>query len=383
MTVLFWALAATIFYIYFGYGLLVILLASLRPRRRVLPSVQPLSATLLIAAHNEAPNIPRKLENALSLDLGPHTLEILVVSDGSRDDTALEARKFVDRGVRTIEIRDHVGKANAMNRALTEISTDVVVFSDADSAIDQRALVNLLRHFGDPEVGGVCGSIELAARKRGWLGQGEAMYWKYDHALRAAENRLSGAVSAQGTLYTVRRELLHPLVPAVADDSLNSLRVVAQGKRLVFESEATVELSVTSSSKLEFGRRVRMTERGWRGLMLMSQLLNPWRYGFFSVQLFSHKVLRRLGPFFLLLVAVANLGLIAKHPIYDVSAVLQAIFYALAGVGWAMAGRGKSWTSIPFFFVLGNCAMAIGVINALRGKRTDKWSPAREPASGK
>lgn len=381
MTVLFWALVGIISYIYLGYGLLVIFLAALRPQRRVLPTVQPLSATLLIAAHNEAPNISRKLENALSLDLGPHTLKVLVVSDGSQDDTVLEARKFTDRGVRTIEIRDHVGKANAMNRALTEISSDIVVFSDADSVIDGRALVNLLRHFSNLEVGGVCGCIELPARKRGWLGQGEAMYWRYDHALRAAESGLSGAVSAQGTLYAVRRELLHSLVPAVADDSMNSFRVVAQGKRLVFEPEATVEISVTSSSKLEFGRRVRMTERGWRGLMLMSQLLNPWRYGFFSVQLFSHKVLRRLGPFFLLLLVPTNLWLISKHPIYDVLAALQAIFYALAGTGWAMAGRGKFWTSIPFFFVLGNCAMAIGVINVLRGKRTDKWSPARKQAS--
>lgn len=377
MTVLFWVSAAIIFYTYFGYGLLIILLASLRPRRRALPSVQPLSATLLIAAHNEAPNIPRKLENALSLDLGPHSLEVLVVSDGSRDDTVLEARKFADRGVRTIEITEHVGKANAMNHVLPEISTDVVVFSDANSQISEHALQKMLGHFSDPEVGGVCGSIGVSGRKRSFLGQGEALYWRYDHALKVSESELGGAVSAQGSLYAIERDLLSPLPNAVADDLLNSLRVVAQGKRLVFEPQATVKESVSDSTKAEFGRRVRSTERGWRGLMLMSELLNPLKFKFYSIQLFSHKVLRRIAPLLLVLLGIINAIIIDEGMIYAFSAWGQVVFYGLAAFGWITGGYFRILTAVPFFFVLGHAAMALGLINFARGKRSDRWSPAR------
>lgn len=378
MTVLFWVLAAIIFYTYFGYGLLIILLASLRPRRRALPSVQPLSATLLIAAHNEAPNIRRKLENALSLDLGPHTLEFLVVSDGSQDDTVVEVRKFTDRGVRAIEIAEHVGKANALNRALAEISTDVVVFSDANSVISENAVPEMLKHFTDPEVGGVCGSIGVPDRKRGLLGQGEALYWKYDHALKASESALSGAVSAQGSLYAARRELLSPLPNAVADDLFNSLRIVAQGKRLVFESKATVLETVSESTGAEFGRRVRSTERGWRGLMLMSELLNPFIFKFYSVQLFSHKILRKLSPFLLIILGVINALIINEGAVYVFSAWAQVVLYGLAVLGWLTGSRFGMLTAIPFFFALGHAAMALGLINVACGKRSDKWIPARD-----
>ncbi len=382
MAVIFWVLLATIFYIYAGYGLLMLALVALRPKPPPVREAEPQSATLLIAAHNEEKHIARKLQNALELAVGPHQLEIVVVSDGSTDKTVLEAKKITSPRIKVIEIESHVGKAAALNRALMEISSDVVIFTDANSILDANAIINLLRHFGNSDVGGVCGRIGVPRHKRAGLGQGEALYWRYDHALKSAESQLSGAVSAQGALYAVRRRLLGEIPPAVADDLYNSLRVVAQDKRLVFEPEATVEEAVSSSVNLELGRRIRSTERGWRGLMMMSDLLNPMKYGFYSVQLFSHKVLRRLSPFLLIGFFVTSLSLFFSHPVYAFFAVAQVAFYVLAGIGWIISGRGSKLLSLPFFFVLGHTAMAIGLINVLRGKRSEKWKPARSDLLG-
>lgn len=381
MTEVFWILIGLLFYSYIGYGILIILLARLRGRPENIEEVVPLSVTLLIAAHNEFPNIARKLENALSLEIGPHNIEIVVVSDGSTDGTADAAGKFAEQGVQTIEIEEHVGKITALNRALARITSDVVIFSDANSVIAKDAVVRMLRHFSIPRVGGVCGSIGVPPRKRGWLGQGEALYWKYDHALKASESVLSGAVSAQGSLYAIRRELLSPLPAAIADDLLNSLRVVAQGKRLVFEPQATVVEVVSDSAGSEFGRRVRSTERGWRGLMLMSDLLNPFKYGFYSVQIFSHKVLRRINPFLLPAVAIVNAFILHKSSLYILSGGMQVVFYGLALLGWLMGRRAMTLTAVPFFFVLGHAAMALGLINVARGKKSDRWSPARDSSA--
>lgn len=383
MTETFWILVGLLFYSYVGYGLLVILLARLRGRPERFEEVAPLSATLLISAHNEFQNITGKLQNALSLETGPHDLGILVVSDGSTDGTAAAAARFADQGVQTIEIKEHVGKIAALNRAMVRITSDVVIFSDANSMIAKDAIVRMLRNFSAPGVGGVCGSIGVPRRKRGWLGQGEALYWRYDHALKVSESALSGAVSAQGSLYAIRRELLSPLPPAVADDLLNSLRVVAQGKRLVFEPEATVVEVVSESARSEFRRRARSTERGWRGLMLMSELLNPFKYGFYSVQLFSHKVLRRINPFLLVALAAVNLLTLSDGAVYVLSGGLQAAFYGLAFIGWLAGGRATTLASVPFFFVLGHAAMALGLINVARGKKSDRWSPARDAMLGK
>jgi cellulose synthase/poly-beta-1,6-N-acetylglucosamine synthase-like glycosyltransferase len=192
---------------------------------------------------------------------------------------------------------------------------------------------------------------------------------------------LGGAVSAQGSLYAIRRSLINPLPSAVADDLVNSLRVVSYGSRLVFEPEARVTERVSSNAKSEFGRRVRSTERGWRGLMQMPELLNPFQTGFYALQLFSHKILRRLTPFLLIALLVVNLSILQHGSIYIAAAVIQVLFYAVALLGWLTQGRFGSWTSIPCFFVMGNLAMLLGIINVMRGKRSDTWKPARVSSS--
>lgn len=379
MSVLFWITVALLAYSYVGYGLLLIALGLVWHRRVSAPPREPLSVTLLIAAHNEAGHIGRKLENALSLETGGHMLDIVVVSDGSTDQTPQEVRMFEDRGVRLIEIKDHVGKIAALNRALPELKVDVVVFSDANSVFQPQTMVSLLEHFGDPAVGGVCGWLTVPQHKRSWLGQGEALYWTYDHALKLAESRLSGAIMGQGSLYAVRRELLSPLPPAVSDDITFSLRVVAQGKRFVMEPKAVTEEQVSGDTGREFGRRVRSTERAMRGLFHTAEVLNPFRYGFYSIQLISHKVLRTLAPFFLIVLALANLMLLTEHPIYAVTASLQAGWYGMAALAWLLpSARRMPCFSIPLFFVVGHAALGLGLVNLLRGQRTDRWRPWRD-----
>lgn len=382
MTIAFWTVAALLAYSYAGYGLFILLLSRLVAGRKrqqsVSDSVPPLRATLLIAAHNEASTIREKLENAMSLDTGPHQFDVVVVSDGSTDGTPDTVRALDIRSVRLIEITDHKGKMHALNMGVAAIDADVVVFSDANSKFRKDALRHLLAHFADPAVGGACGGLTVTKGRRSWLGRGEAIYWAYDNAQKEAESALGGAVSAQGSLYAVRRALLDPLPAAVADDLVNSLRVVAQGKRLVFEPRAVTEESVTGNAIEEFGRRVRSTEQGIRGLFMMRELLNPFRYGFYALQLFSHKVLRRLTPFLLLLFLALSLALAPTHAFYAAVAMLQVVGYAVAGLALVIPKlRRLPLVSFPTFFVVGHAAMGLGVVRFLLGRRTERWRPAR------
>jgi len=381
MTVAFWIVAALIVYSYAGYALLIVLLAGVFGRLGKgadAAPVRPVRATLLIAAHNEASTIRDKLENAVSLETSPHSLEIVVVSDGSTDGTSDVVRAFDHPAVRVIDIAEHVGKMPALNAGVAAIDSDVVVFSDANSKFRQDALRHLLRHFTDAAVGGVCGGLTVTKGRRSWLGRGEALFWAYDNAQKRAESALSGAVSAQGSLYAIRRELLEPLPPAAADDLLNSLRVVAKGRRLVFEPGAITEEAVSGNILEEFGRRVRSTEQGVRGLYIMRGLLNPFRHGFYSLQLFSHKVLRRMTPFLLPVFLGLSLALAPSHPFYAVIAILQVAGYAVVGLALAVPPlRRLPLVSFPTFFVVGHAAMALGVIRFLLGRRTERWRPAR------
>lgn len=379
MTLLFWLVAGALFVAVAGYGLAVIALARLLPTRGR-SRARPVDATLLIAAHNEEDCIGAKLANALAQDVAPHRLSIRVVSDGSTDGTARRVRQCDDPRVALTEIPRHVGKIAAMSRALEQVGGDVVIFSDANSRFVPGALKALLDHFGDPAIGGVCGAPAIARRRSGWLGWAEALYWRYDNALKRAEGRLGGVVSAQGSLYAVRRALLGPIPLSVADDFFISTEVVAKGRRLAFEPAAVTIETVSNDTRGEFRRRVRSTERGWRGLLARRALLNPFRHGAYAVQLFCHKVLRRMVPLLLVALLVLSVPLAPRHGVYAAALAGQVAFYA-----WALLALLPSLRRLPgaapaFFFLETQVAMAMGLTRVALGRHSSRWSPVRNAA---
>jgi cellulose synthase/poly-beta-1,6-N-acetylglucosamine synthase-like glycosyltransferase len=378
MSVLFWGVLALLFLIIAGYGLGMIALAALKPAAIPRPEA-PLRVTVLIAAHNEASCIADKLRNVLDQDAGPHEVSIMVACDGCSDGTAEIVRTFGDPRVRLVELTEHGGKVAAMNRALASIGGDVVVFSDANSMLMPNALRALLRPFADPAVGGVCGAPAVVTRS-GWLGKAEHLYWCYDNALKQAEARLGGAVSATGSLYAMRRVLLTGAVPpSVADDFHISTQAVVAGLRLDFAPMAACLEEVSPQTKREFGRRVRSTERGWRGLLVMRRLLNPLRTGGYAVQLLFHKVLRRMVPLLLLLLLAASVALAGEHWVYAVALAGQSALYgvALAAALWPAARR-LPGASLAFFFTETQVAMALGLARVALGLHSSRWTPVRD-----
>ncbi|MEX0303833.1 MAG: glycosyltransferase, partial [Leisingera sp.] len=270
MILLFWTCAGLIAFSLAGYGLLWSVLAALAGRRAPLPPVQPLRATVLIAARNEAAAIRAKLETILAQDCGPHWVDVLVVSDGSEDATLEQALSLNSPRIRAFQTPEHGGKAQALTAGLARIEADVVIFSDANSMLAPGALQYLLAPFSMEDTGGVCGRLQPQRKhgRRGWLARAERLFWSYDSGLKAAENRLGGAVSAQGTLYAMRRRLVPERVPGdVADDFYISVQAPAQHRRLVFEPRAVAQEAVTSHAGDEFMRRVGSTPRGLRGLL--------------------------------------------------------------------------------------------------------------------
>jgi cellulose synthase/poly-beta-1,6-N-acetylglucosamine synthase-like glycosyltransferase len=379
----FWSALALLFYAYAGFSLLVILVARIRNRRvRQAPITPRLS--LIIPVWNEEKAIAERLDNALSLDYPAGALEIIVTSDGSDDKTGTIVAQYETRGVRLLSLPRR-GKIYALKDAVASATGEVLVFSDANSIYKRDALRMLVRNFADPEVGGVCGNqIYLKAKKADATSQGEGMYWSFDKWLKRMESLTGSIVSAHGAIYAIRRELYQPPASAaVTDDFAISTAVIAQGYRLVFESEAIAYEEHTSSAALEFGRKVRIMTRGLQGVLLRRRLLNPFRYGFYALELFSHKLLRRLVPFFLLMLLVASLFLCGRNIFYLGATGFQVLFYLLAAAGYWLRRRrlGRlKFFYIPFFYCLANYAALRAVIRIIRGKKVERWQPQRHGA---
>jgi len=124
------------------------------------PELTP-SVAVLIAAYNEASVLREKLENCLELDYPPDLLDIVVVSDGSTDDTENIVKEFASRGVRLLVNPQNKGKATALNNGIENITSSIVVLSDANVMYQRDGIRNLVRHFADDSIGAVSGKVVL------------------------------------------------------------------------------------------------------------------------------------------------------------------------------------------------------------------------------
>ena len=376
----FWFSIAAIIYVYAGFALLAAIVARLRNRQVRKQPITP-QVSLIIPAYNEEASIAGKIENILSVDYPLEALEIIVASDGSSDATNSIVASYADLGVRLLSFPRR-GKIFAMNDAVQQATGEILVFSDATSLLEKQTLRQLVSNFADPEVGGVSGRMVYTRQtERDSSGQGENLYWSYAVWLKQMKSLTGSIVSASGALHAIRRDLYQPPTDtATTDDFAISTAVVEQGYRLVFESEARAYEEPAPAAASEFGRKVRMMNRGLRGVILRRRLLNPFRYGFYSVSLFSQKLLRRLVPFFLVILFFSSFLLSTQAALYFAAFVSQAIFYTSAVVGYLVRNNrlGKlKFLYIPFFYCLANAAALVAVLKLLSGTRVERWQPQR------
>ena len=341
------------------------------------------SVSLIVACYNEEQDIPDKLENILDIDYPDDKFEVIIASDGSNDRTNEIVRSYERRGIRLLEL-PRQGKAQTLNAAVPKSNGEILVFSDSNSQYETQAIRKIVRPFADDSVGGVAGNqcyVKGNKTSPQSTEQGEQAYWNVDRLLKIWESRAGNTISATGAIYAIRRSLFQEIPDGVTDDFTTSTRVIAQGRRLVFEPEARSWEPVASSAGREFGRKVRVMSRGLRAVWMMRELLNPLRYGFYSLQLFSHKILRRQMYMPLLVVFVTTLLLCPKLPILIPLAAAQLLFYLAAVVGWISQRVGLKLPKVfflPFYFCLVNVACIAATFNVLTGRKIIRWQPKRE-----
>ena len=372
-TVAFWAAALLLAQTYFLYPLWLLLLSRLRPAWRGTqagPGAWP-TVSLVVAAHDEASCIEEKLCNSLALDYPPDRLEVLIGSDGSIDGTDALVRAYPDPRVQ-LSAAPRAGKTSVLNRCIPAARGEVVVLSDANTRIEPGALKALVRHFADPEVGAVCGRLQLYNPTRAEYE--ESAYWKYESWLKAMEGTQGAVVGANGGLYALRRELFRPLPPStIVDDFVIALRLLDQGYRVLYEPEALAEEETTEDYDREFARRARIAAGNFQSLGLVPGLLSPLR-GFPAFAFWSHKVLRWCAPALMLVALAANAALL-DQPFYRFTMAAQVGFYALAMLGSMAVGPSllRRVAGVAYYFVTMNLAIAVGFWRFLRNSQGAAW----------
>lgn len=375
---LFWISVGLISYTYFGFPILLALKAIILPKKirggRQLPSV-----SVIVAAHNEQNFIVQKLDNILSICYPKAHLEVIVASDGSTDNTNELVASYEAEEVKLLAL-PRQGKNRTLNAAVSISRGDILVFTDADTMMEKDSLLHLVSPFSDPSIGAVGGDYQYAVSGKN---KGESSYWNYDRLLKKLQTLSGSMTSATGQIFAIRREYFTPIPDKLVDDFYTSVQAPANHARLIFEPRAIGYGPIAESTEAEFERKVRVITGGLRSVWRMRKLLNPFRYGFYAIQLFTHKLLRRLLVIPMLIAGISSLFLITRGPIYQLAAVVQVGIHGVAGAAYLLRntklGRTKL-LSLPLFFDLVNAASLVAFINLIFGTGRDLWSPQRATA---
>jgi cellulose synthase/poly-beta-1,6-N-acetylglucosamine synthase-like glycosyltransferase len=375
--VTFWVALLLLLYSYLGYPVLIGAWARFRPRPATKSAFLP-RVTIVVVAHNEAERIEARIDNLRGLDYPKGSLEILIVSDGSTDDTVERARARAPAGMQVTSFLARRGKPAVLNEIVPRSRGDIVVLGDARQRFDPGAVRALVALFADPEVGAVSGDLILSENGRGTaVGQGVGAYRRYESFVRRSESRVGSTVGATGAIYAIRRILFPPLPEdTILDDVLIPMRIARRGYRVLFEPAARAFDRAPATAREEFGRKARTLAGNFQLLFRERWLLNPLGNRLW-LQTVSHKGLRLLGPGLLIAAFTSNLFLIGR-PAYLLAFLAQAIFYAGALLG-GVSRRGRRpflLLSLPYTFCLVNGAALAGAFRFLASRQRVTWDKA-------
>ncbi len=331
MKIIFWISLTVILYTYAGYPIAMWMLARLRPRSWKFAPITP-SVSVVLAVHNGIALLPRKIRHLLDLDYR-NTKEIIVVSDGSTDGTAELLAGLRNPLLKSIALKEHGGKAVAVNAGVAEATGEVVLFVDLRPEIAPGAIRQLVGNFADPKVGCVAG--ELTLRREGHDATSAAvggLYWRYEQWIRKCESAVDSPVGVYGGFYAIRRELaVEQPAGMILDDMFQPLSIIRMGYRSVLDVNANVYDTWPEKAAGEFHRKVRTLAGNFQLFRLAPWTLMPQNRVLF--QLVSHKVMRLIVPYLMVLLFVSTLALAPVSPVYAALVAIEICGAALAILG--------------------------------------------------
>ncbi|HBA99772.1 MAG: glycosyl transferase [Bacteroidetes bacterium GWD2_45_23] len=385
---LFWICMFLVFYTYIGYGIVLwmaVKVKELFSSQKVfeLPEVLP-EVTLFITAYNEEEMVDEKMANCLSLDYPRDKLHIFWVTDGSNDGTNERLANYQD--VTIIFQPQRQGKSAAINRGMKSVTTPIVIFTDANTSINRKAVKEIVKAFTDSRTGCVAGEKRIVTEEKDVVSSGgEGAYWRYESALKDLDSRLCTAVGAAGELFAIRTSLFQEMrEDTLLDDFVLSLQIAIKGYRIVYCRNAHATEQASLNMQEEEKRKVRIAAGGIQAIGRLWPLFNIFRYKCLSFQYISHRVLRwTITPVALLLLLPLNLFLLypeaASVWLYQVFAAGQLLFYLLAVLGWILSKKSirTKYLFIPYYFLFMNLNVFKGMAYLKNFRGLAVWEKAK------
>jgi len=391
LELVFWILLFLLFYTYIGYALVLYLLLKIKKvlfPKKILSfdsSYEP-DVCLFVTAFNEKDFIKQKVENSFSLDYPKEKIQYLWITDGSNDGTPDLLKKYDLLEVHHLPERR--GKMHAMNRGVKFVKTPIIIFSDTNTVLGKQSVREIVARFSNQKTGCVAGEKRIVEKDAdAAAGAGEGLYWKMESWIKKMDAELNSAVGAVGELFAIRTELFEDVeTDTLLDDFMISLRIVQKGYNIAYTSNAYAEETASLNVGEEFKRKIRIAAGGIQSIFRLKSLLNPFQYGLYSWQYFSHKVLRwTLAPVSLFLILPVNLLIVWQQngwfefQFYSVMLYIQLLCYLMAALGWYLENKKLHFKLlfVPYYFLFINYTSIRGIFRYFKGKQSVVWEKAK------
>ena len=372
LKILFWICLIICIYTYVGYGVLLYLLVLLKrmvkgkPKQMELPEDSQLpDVAFMVCAYNEQDVVEMKMQNIHELDYPKEKLHVIWVTDGSSDNTNEYLKAYPE--VEVIYSPERRGKTAALNHGLSMVTSDITVMTDANTMVNREAIREIVRCMQDPKVACVAGEKRVMSRHEGEIAaDGEGLYWKYESVLKRLDSELYSAMGAAGELNAIRTHLYEKMSEtALLDDFVMSMRMVEQGYKIAYTSEAYAMEYGSANLEEESKRKRRIAAGGLQSSWWLRSMMNPFKNFMVAFQFVSHRVLRwSITPIALMALIPLNVALVMMKAgtVYTIIWILQILFYLTAFSGYLLEQHGhkNKLLYVPYYFLFMN-------INVFRG----------------
>lgn len=372
--ILLWVSFGLLVYIYAGYILILHALTLLIPARHAPDETHKPSVTFLFSAYNERSSLPQKMESLRALSYPRDRIQILVASDASDDGTSEWLMEQPD--IEEVILAERSGKNTALNHLLQRAHGEILFFTDANTVLDPECLNAITRHFSDDRVGMVTGQL-IFTHDTKWnpVGQGTGLYWRYENSIKQAENRLGSVLVGSGSVLAVRRDLVQPLAPRIANDLELPMRIGAAGYRILFEPECRGYEKPHTDAWEELLRTSRIVSRGLRGFVVLLPLMltTPFRLW----QFVSHKALRWITLPLVLTMLIAAWWVPGVFSSTILAMGMTGGVCSAIGAALILAGRKPLWAkpvTILGHLLLMYTGALWGLVLAMTGRTPAAWS---------
>ena len=220
---------------YFFYPISIWVLSKLKTKNYSKDSNFLPKISILISVYNEEKVIENTIRNFLSSDYDLDKIEFIVGSDNSTDSTNGILKNFSQEtpNLKFNRFEQRRGKPNVLNDLVENATSEILIFSDANTIYKKDAIKKIVQYYVDENVGGVSGKLKLLEHENASQSASqEKIYWDLETLLKQKEGELGILIGANGGIFSIRKKYFQkiPSNYAVMDDFFISLKVLEKSK---------------------------------------------------------------------------------------------------------------------------------------------------------